>query len=193
MSEVKAKKTQNVSVQKDDSKMKTESKKSGAEKMPLKGQAAKKTAVDAKENAKPVAQKKEKKEKSAFGKKAMKLRELIRRKKHPVFRGRFGARWKRKKSNPKWNKWRYPRGIDIIFKNEDGANPKIGYRVPKDIRFLHPSGMHEMTVATIDELPKFKGENVAIRFASRIGKRKRVLMLKKADEFGLKVLNRWKK
>ncbi len=131
--------------------------------------------------------------KKPVGKKIVKIRELLKRNKHPVFRGRFGGRWKRRKSIAKWNKWRYPRGIDIIFKQEDGANPKIGYRVPNAIRFLHPSGYPEVMASTAEQLAQFAGQNVAVRFAARIGKRKRAIMLKKADELDLKVLNRWKR
>lgn len=152
-------------------------------------------AHEAREGKKSTHKAKEtlEKKKKPADKKILKIKELLKRKKHPVFRGRFGGRWKRRKSIAKWNKWHYPRGIDIIFKQEDGANPKIGYRVPNAIRFLHPSGYPEVIVSTQRQLAQFAGQKVAVRFAARIGKRKRAIMLKKADELDLKVLNRWKK
>ena len=160
----------------------------GGKKVP----AAAHEALEGKKSAHKAKETPEKK-KTLAGKKILKVKELLKRKKHPVFRGRFGGRWKRRKSIAKWNKWHYPYGIDIIFKQEDGANPKIGYRVPNAIRFLHPSGYPEVMASTEGQLAQFTGQNVAVRFAAGIGKRKRAIMLKKADELDLKVLNRWKR
>ena len=156
--------------------------------------ANKKPDATKKESKKEIIPKKnkQKRKKTTDEKKLLKIKEKINSKKHPVFRGRFGGRFKRRKSNEKWDKWRRPRGIDIIFKNEDGALPKIGYRVPKKFRFLHPSGLKEITVSNLTELKQVK-ERVAVRFFGKIGKRKRIEMIKFAKEQKLKVLNRWKK
>jgi len=136
---------------------------------------------------------KQKRKKTQDEKKLLKIKEKIKLKKHPTFRGRFGARFKRRKSNKKWDKWKRPRGIDIIFKNEDGALVKIGYRVPKAIRFLHPSGQKEVLVSNLDDLEKVKERQVAVRFAAKIGKRKRIQMLKRAKEQKIFVVNKMKR
>ncbi|MBI2598513.1 MAG: hypothetical protein HYW50_04925 [Candidatus Diapherotrites archaeon] len=141
-----------------------------------------------------VKEEKTKREKTEKEMLRKKLNEKIKKKQHPVFRGRFGARFKRRKSIEKWDKWRRPRGTDIIFEKEDGALVKIGYRVPKEIRHLHPSGFPELVVSNLGELSQIgQKENVALRFAAGIGKRKRIQMLKIAQEKNLRVLNRWKK
>lgn len=128
-----------------------------------------------------------KKPKSAETKK---LRDRIRKKKLPVFRGRFGKRWLRRKSRAKWDKWRYPRGIDIHRRQEDGALPEAGYRKEKSIRFLHPSGYAEKLVRNPAELKAQKGKDgVAVRFAAGIGRRKRTGMLEEARKLGMVVLN----
>jgi len=136
--------------------------------------------------------KKEKRKKTNQEKEVLKVKDKLKAKSLPTFRGRFGARFKRRKSNKKWDKWHRPRGIDIVFKNDDGALPKIGYRTPKAIRFLHPSGLNEVIVSNLKELSKVK-ENVVVRFAAKIGKRKWIEMKKTAKEQKVRVLNRWKK
>ncbi len=59
---------------------------------------------------------------------------------HPIFRGRFGNREIRRKSKEKWDKWRVPRGGDVKHEMNEGYMPKEGYRTPRAIRGVHPSG-----------------------------------------------------
>ncbi|MBN2066874.1 MAG: hypothetical protein JW744_00215 [Candidatus Diapherotrites archaeon] len=149
--------------------------------------------------AKAEGKKKGKKEKSkarkgpSKSKQVKKLSRLVKRKKKRLFRGRFGKRnWIRNISKKKWQKWRRPRGIDIYFNKEDGLVPGTGYRTPKKIRFVHPSGFREKIVRNMNELEalKLEKETKAARIASGIGRKKRQAMLKKADEIGVFVLNR---
>ncbi len=110
----------------------------------------------------------------------------------PVFRGRFGKRNIRRKSKAKWDKWRRPRGIDITFKKEDGAMPKIGYGRPKEIKHLHPSGRKPLYVSNSKDLDKAKKGDIVIIKAS-VGKRKRQEIIKKAEEKGIVISNSGKK
>ncbi len=104
----------------------------------------------------------------------------------PTFRGRFGTRSKRKKSKDKWNKWRYPRGIDILFKRGDNIRPRVGYRTDKAIRDLHPSGKKEIYIRNLQELMKMKSEkNVLFRLAATIGKKKRIEIYEFAKKHNL--------
>ena len=128
------------------------------------------------------------KAKTAEMKKAEKMKKKIRKKTHPVFRGRFGKKQFRRKSNKKWQKWRLPRGIDIFFRREDGSMPRIGYRVAKEFRDFHPSGMKEVMVANPAQLSNV-GKDVVVRISGTVGKRKRKEIIKKAKEAGVKVLN----
>lgn len=155
----------------------------------------KKESAKAKEVSKEIPKPKaEKKAKSAPKtitpemKEAAKIREKMKKKNHPIFRGRFGKKQFRRKSIKKWQKWRYPRGIDIFFRKEDGAVPKIGYRVPKEFRHFHPSGMREMRVSTVSEISK-ASRNTAVRIVATVGKKKRKEIIKKAMEMGVKVVN----
>lgn len=106
----------------------------------------------------------------------------------PTFRGRFGKRSVRKKSNPKWDKWRFPRGIDVSHEMSDGHNPREGHRTPRAIRDIHPSGFREIKIKTIVELEKVP-KNHAIRVISGMGTKKKLEIVDKAIEKGIKVLN----
>ncbi len=121
-----------------------------------------------------------------------KLSALVRAKKRHMFRGRFGKRSVRKVSREKWQKWRKPRGIDIVFKKEDGLVPGTGYMTPKKIRFVHPSGYKEKLVRNMNELIAMEKEKgtTAVKISRTIGKKKKKEILKKADELKIVVLNR---
>lgn len=128
-------------------------------------------------------------EKTVEQKKAGKLKEKIRKKRLPQFRGRFGRKDIRRKSKEKWTRWRHPQGIDISLKKEDGALPKTGYRTPRGIRFLHPSGFEETYVRNVAELSGMKKGTVA-RISGTLGKKSRKTIALKAKELGIRVLNR---
>ncbi len=131
-----------------------------------------------------------KKIKSDADKAAAKKKGKIKAKLHPVFRGRFGCRMKRKIKKAKWNKWRVPRGIDIKLNQEDGAYPKTGYRTRKDIRDLHPSGYPEALVNSLSDIGNLNGQSIAVRIGSTVGRRKKLLIVDAAEKKGLKIINR---
>ncbi|MCD6434755.1 MAG: 50S ribosomal protein L32e [Candidatus Diapherotrites archaeon] len=122
---------------------------------------------------------------------AKKLKKLIKKlkKKKPVFRGRFGKKQIRRKSKEKWDKWRRPRGLDIRFYKEDGAVVDIGYRNPKKIRGLHPSGFEEVVIHNEKEMLGLDPKKHAIKIGRTIGKRKKEVLVSKATAKGFKVLN----
>ncbi|MDO8633947.1 MAG: eL32 family ribosomal protein [archaeon] len=95
----------------------------------------------------------------------------------------------RRKSKAKWAKWRHPQGIDISLKKEDGALPKTGYRTPKEIRFLHPSGFEEAYVRNTSELAGIK-KGAVVRISGTVGKKNRKTIVVAAKELGIRVLNR---
>jgi large subunit ribosomal protein L32e len=148
-----------------------------------------------KEDKKKLKKKFKKPKKPAIkkSKQVKKLSELVRAKKRRMFRGRFGKRGSvRKISNKKWQKWRKPRGLDIYFKKEDGLVPRPGYGTAKKIRFVHPSGYRERLVRNMQELLSLEKdrEKVAARVSGKIGLKKKIEMLKKADKLKIVVLNR---
>ena len=90
------------------------------------------------------------------------------------------------------NSWRRPRGLHSkirLRKKSKFKMPSIGWKAPKELRFLHPSGLKEVLVHSPKDLEKVDPQKEAIKIAHTVGKRKREEILKKADERKIKVLN----
>ncbi len=138
---------------------------------------------------KPKAAKKSRKVIAKKSKEVLAMRRKVLAKAgHPVFRGRFGKRATRKKANPKWDKWRFPRGLDVNHELSEGFNPRGGYGTPVEIRHVHPSGHREVIVRTIAELERVP-KNHAVRVVGAMGSRKKMVLVDKAIEKGIRVLN----
>jgi len=88
--------------------------------------------------------------------------------------------------------WRKPRGIDNKQRVQiggTGALPKIGYRKPRAQRGIHPCGLPEKLVHNVAQISVLeKGKTVA-RIGAAVGAKKRVEIIRKAREMGLRVLN----
>jgi large subunit ribosomal protein L32e len=68
--------------------------------------------------------------------------------------------------------------------------PTIGYGSPKKTRGLHPSGYQDILISNMRELESLNSETQAGRISSKIGKRKKIIMLEKAQELKIKILNK---
>ena len=68
---------------------------------------------------------------------------------------------------------------------------KIGFRGPKAARGMHPSGFVEVLVHNDKGLEDLDPKRQAIRIAHGVGGRKRNVIQEKADDLGIRVLNRW--
>ena len=89
-------------------------------------------------------------------------------------------------------RWRKPRGLDSKIRKKEkskGKYPNVGYRAPRELRGLHPCGLKEVYVQNIKDLEKVDPKVNAIRLAATTGKRKRLIIVKKAEEMKIKVLN----
>lgn len=89
--------------------------------------------------------------------------------------------------------WRRPRGKDSKQKRKKksrGHRVEIGYRQPKAIRGMHPSGFREALVHNVHMLAGLDNKTMAVRIGTSVGKRKREAIVKKAEEMKLKVLNK---
>lgn len=89
--------------------------------------------------------------------------------------------------------WRKPKG----YQSKQRLNMKyrtpmvrIGHRKIASVRGLHPSGFEEVLVNTLSELDGLDPERQAVRIGSKVGNRKRSVMHDRADQLGLRVLNR---
>ncbi len=89
--------------------------------------------------------------------------------------------------------WRSPRrSLDNKIRLQRKGFPpmvKVGYRGPKEVRGLHPTGFEEVIVHNVEELEKLNPKRQAARIASTVGRRKRVEIIKRAEELGIRVLN----
>jgi large subunit ribosomal protein L32e len=90
-------------------------------------------------------------------------------------------------------KWRKPQGDHSKMRQHYGYRRNvvsIGYGSPKAARYLHPSGFKEVLVWNVKDLEKINPELEAARVAHQVGTRKRADIEAKADELGIRVLNR---
>jgi large subunit ribosomal protein L32e len=102
----------------------------------------------------------------------------------------FRQDYHKKKRTP--TSWRRPRGgLSKQRKGIKGKGPKVesGYRTPKAVRGLHPSGFQEVYVHNTEDLEGVDAGTQAARIASGVGGRKRAKIEERADEQGIRVLN----
>ena len=109
------------------------------------------------------------------------------KKKRPAFRRVESWRYKRVKDS-----WRKARGIDSKTrkKKKSGVkSPTIGYRAPKKVRGLHPSGYREVKITTIDDLKNLNKKKHVIKISAKLGAKKRIALIDFSQKRGFKVLN----
>lgn len=96
----------------------------------------------------------------------------------------------------KYNKlskgWRKPRGRHSKLRlNERGhrKSVEIGFGSPKNVRFLHSSGLLPVLVASLKDLENMDKLKEGIVISKKLGNRKRLELIKIAKEKSLKILN----
>lgn len=90
-------------------------------------------------------------------------------------------------------RWRRPQGDHSKMRQHYGYRPNvvsIGYRSPRGARYLHPSGFREVLVWNVADLERIDPETEAARVAHQVGMRKRQQIEERADELGIRILNR---
>ncbi len=88
--------------------------------------------------------------------------------------------------------YRRPKGRHNKMRLRIKGKPKmvnVGYGGPAKSRHLHPSGYFEVLVHNSKELDNIDPKIQAIRIASSVGTKKRLEILEKAKQLGIKVLN----
>ena len=111
------------------------------------------------------------------------------KKKTPSFRRTEWFRYKRLSRSG----WRAPHGMDNKQRRNykyRGSLVRIGHGKVAAARFLHPSGFREIMVHNIDDLETIDPETEAARVGATVGGRKREHIYARADELGVRVLNR---
>ena len=107
----------------------------------------------------------------------------------PKFRRQEWFRYRRLKRTG----WRKPKGYQSSQRmNRKYRSPmaRVGYGKVASVRNLHPSGFEEVLVHRPEDLDGIDPAVQAARVGSTVGGRKRVLIHERADELGIRVLNR---
>tara|TARA_B100001245_G_scaffold44290_1_gene28619 strand:+ start:969 stop:1601 length:633 start_codon:yes stop_codon:yes gene_type:complete len=107
----------------------------------------------------------------------------------PKFRRQEWFRYSRLKRTG----WRKPKGYQSSQRmNRKYRSPmaRVGYGKIASVRNLHPSGFEEVQVHRPEDLDGIDPAVQAARVGRTVGGRKRVLIHERADELGIRVLNR---
>lgn len=89
--------------------------------------------------------------------------------------------------------WRKPRGINSKMRTHEkgkAAAVRVGYGMPRSLRFAHPSGYMETMVHNAMGLENIDPKKYAVRIGGTVGNRKRAEIMKKCDELKIRLLNR---
>jgi large subunit ribosomal protein L32e len=123
-----------------------------------------------------------------MGSRLLRLRRTLKRRR-PEF-VRYGW-WRLEKFKNQWA-WRKPKGNDNKMRLMIKGYPaivKIGYRGPAEVRGLHPTGLRPIVVSSKRDLEGLDPEKHLVYIAGSVGTRKRLEILAKARELGLRVAN----
>jgi large subunit ribosomal protein L32e len=116
---------------------------------------------------------------------ALKLRKAIKNKK-PDF---LHDDYQKRKCIPL--RWRKPHGLHSKVRHRFAGHtvmPDPGFGSPASVRGLHPSGLEPVVVHTLTEIAKLTKAQGAV-LGSTVGIPRRVALLAKAKELGIRVLN----
>ena len=119
-------------------------------------------------------------------KRLMKLKKKMSQKR-PKFRRFESWRFVRIKDH-----WRKPKGVDNHMRLNLRGWPKVvnvGYRSPKQVRHLHPSGNEEVPVHNVGDLAIIDPETQVARIGGSVGTKKRINIVREADLRSIRVLN----
>ncbi len=112
---------------------------------------------------------------------------VAKKKRKPKFNHEQAHRWVRIS-----NRWRKVRGIDSVSRVRRKGRIALvspGYRGPKSMRGLHPSGYIEALVHKPSDLEHLDPDVHAVRIAGSVGLRKRQVILDKAESDMFRILN----
>ncbi|MFH1316101.1 MAG: 50S ribosomal protein L32e [Candidatus Woesearchaeota archaeon] len=90
------------------------------------------------------------------------------------------------------DKWRKPKGIDSKMRLKLKGykkSPSKGYKSPKAVKGLSKEGLKKILVYTINDIDRINNKEEGIIISKRVGNKKRIEIIKKANEKKINVLN----
>lgn len=88
--------------------------------------------------------------------------------------------------------WRKMHGIDNktrMHRKQGVAEPDTGYRSPKDVKYLHPTGLQDVLVTHESDLKGLSPKVHGIRISGKLGIKKKLALIEKVREAGFRILN----
>jgi len=119
--------------------------------------------------------------------KLLKARKVTKKKKPKFLRQEYF-----KKSKKIGLKWRRPRGSSSKSRIKEKGHqirPSTGYRSPAAVRGLSKEGLKFLRVFNLNDLEKGDPKKNKIVLGATVGKKKRMEILRKAEEQGFKISN----
>jgi len=119
----------------------------------------------------------------------LRIRRKIKREKPDYLRPYW---WTKIRLKNRIDSWRKPRGIhNKMRKRKKGRPPlvEVGYGSPREVRGLLSNGKRPVVVHNVEELEKIDKEKEIAVIASTVGKRKRLEIIKRAQELGIEIYN----
>ncbi len=89
-------------------------------------------------------------------------------------------------------KWRKPSGHHNKFARHCKGKRRrleVGYKSPKEIRYTNKEGLFEIIISNIKDLEKIKEKTQAAVIKTTVGLKKKIEIIKKAQEKGIKIQN----
>ncbi len=90
------------------------------------------------------------------------------------------------------NKWRKPRGLHNkrrLSKKGHQKNPSTGFGSPKEVKYLNKDGLNRVIITNPSDLQKVDKEKDILVISSKLGMRKKLLLLEEIQKIGIKVEN----
>lgn len=88
--------------------------------------------------------------------------------------------------------WKRPTGVHSKVRHKMRGYKSMvdtGYKSPKAVSGLHPSGLKEVLVHSLNDIEKINVKEEGIVIGKGVGTKKKVEIVKKAKEKGIKILN----
>jgi len=114
---------------------------------------------------------------------------IARKKKKPHFIRQDANKHKKLRNKLKWRKPKGRHSKLRLSKKGHEAVPSTGWGSPREVKHLHKSGLRQVLVKALNDFDKINKDEEGVILGSTVGKRKKIELIKKAEEIGVRILN----